>query len=780
MPRTVAELLAEASNRDEILAAFFAFARQFFDYSALFVVQDDLAEGREAHGPGATTAEVERISLALEEPGLYAETRRLGIARVTSLDANDADRALAARLRRPEGAPCVVLPLSIRRRVVLILHGDRSGDAVTLEDLPELLGVVPRVGEAFERLILRRKVGRAGETQMPEAATPAATSIPRAAAIPRDAARALAAIASAGVSVAPGPITAEKVAALDVEAPPQPPIAATSPASPPAVQAAAQGAAASVVPARSVPGAADALAMLGVPRSAPPPPMPGRTQRPAQVEHDDVIVEVSAAPPDDDDAEDQDADDRDVTVEVSATSRDDDEDDDRDVTVEVSATSRDDDDEDDDRDVTVEVSATPLDDDDADSDDEDEHPTSPGRVTAPTAVAVPPSDPAHARRGGYSLKDVADEVVAVRPPAATKPTSDRASPRQDPRRDGSSTTRDEQIRVGNAARPASKPSLTRDTRPDSPNSHARRRSAPPATASRHREPSVIVDMGDQVEALLDELTSMSPDGPPTFFDRLLRIGDAALPALAQRFPGGLWFDRHAPHTRPPRGRDVSAIARALTIFHERAVPYLPGLLDASEQDIRYYATLVAADLPHPTLVEALGRRLFDTDAGTRVLALDVIKGFAHFPEFATLREELRTTARVLHRDLTRRRTAIRALAELRDAQAVPMLLAVLDDDDEGVRGEAHRALVTLTRQDFGLQRKRWEPWAEKHARAHRIEWLIDALLHDDESLRAAAGDELKRVTQEYYGYHPGSPRRERERVHRKYQQWWESEGRARF
>jgi hypothetical protein len=291
---------------------------------------------------------------------------------------------------------------------------------------------------------------------------------------------------------------------------------------------------------------------------------------------------------------------------------------------------------------------------------------------------------------------------------------------------------------------------------------------------------VIVDMGDQVEALLDELTAMSPDGPPTIFDRLLRMGDAALPALVQRFPGGLWFDRHAPHTRAPRGRDVSAVARALTIFRERAVPYLPGLLDASERDVRYYATLVAADLPHPTLIEALGRRLFDADAGTRVLALDVIKGFAQFRECGALLDELRTTARVLHRDLTRRRTAIRALAELRDAQAVPMLLAVLDDEDEGVRGEAHRALVTLTRQDFGLQRKRWEPWAEKRARAHRVEWLIDALLNDDETLRAAAGDELKRVTQEYYGYHAASPRRERERVHRKYQQWWESEGRARF
>jgi hypothetical protein len=291
---------------------------------------------------------------------------------------------------------------------------------------------------------------------------------------------------------------------------------------------------------------------------------------------------------------------------------------------------------------------------------------------------------------------------------------------------------------------------------------------------------VIVDMGGPIEAALDELVAMPPDGPATLVDRLLRMGDAVLPVLAQRFPGGLWFDRHAPHSRPPRGRDVSPIARALLAFRERAAPYVSSLLDANDREVRYYATLVAADLLHPALVDALGRRLFDADTSTRVVALDALKGFAHFTEFGALLGELRTTARVLHRDLARRRTAIRALAELRDAQAVPMLLAVLDDEDEGVRGEAHRALVTVTRQDFGVQRRRWDPWAEKRARAHRVEWLIDALLHDDETLRTAAGEELKRVTQEYYGYHPASPRRERERVHRKYQQWWETEGRARF
>ena len=57
---------------------------------------------------------------------------------------------------------------------------------------------------------------------------------------------------------------------------------------------------------------------------------------------------------------------------------------------------------------------------------------------------------------------------------------------------------------------------------------------------------------------------------------------------------------------------------------------------------------------------------------------------------------------------------------------------------------------------------------------------MDSLMHSDKHIRAAAGDELQAITQEYYGYHALAPRRDRERVRRKYQEWWTSKGRARF
>ena len=65
-------------------------------------------------------------------------------------------------------------------------------------------------------------------------------------------------------------------------------------------------------------------------------------------------------------------------------------------------------------------------------------------------------------------------------------------------------------------------------------------------------------------------------------------------------------------------------------------------------------------------------------------------------------------------------------------------------------------------------------------RANRVEWLIEALLHAEESVRTLAGEELKLLTQQYFGYHPALPRKDRELAQRKYREWWELEGRVFF
>ena len=64
--------------------------------------------------------------------------------------------------------------------------------------------------------------------------------------------------------------------------------------------------------------------------------------------------------------------------------------------------------------------------------------------------------------------------------------------------------------------------------------------------------------------------------------------------------------------------------------------------------------------------------------------------------------------------------------ELRDASAVPDLIAATERDHTTAE-EARRALVQITKHDFGLKARKWRGWWEKHKERPRIEWMLDGL-----------------------------------------------------
>ena len=67
-----------AQEPEEALALFFDFAQQYFTYSALFVVHGDLAEGRDAFGPGAPRARVAGVGVTLDLPSCLSQARARG------------------------------------------------------------------------------------------------------------------------------------------------------------------------------------------------------------------------------------------------------------------------------------------------------------------------------------------------------------------------------------------------------------------------------------------------------------------------------------------------------------------------------------------------------------------------------------------------------------------------------------------------------------------------------------------------------------------------------
>jgi hypothetical protein len=390
-----------------------------------------------------------------------------------------------------------------------------------------------------------------------------------------------------------------------------------------------------------------------------------------------------------------------------------------------------------------------------------------GRPSARRHVSHATTDPPSHRRPRSSSPPGAASGWRAAPAPSSTP---RHSVPSDARRenDGSALSHDV-VSLGPGA-PISAP----------PNAHlepAGRRwaPAPPPTASEDSLPSVIVDLGDDVEALIAALRDAGPDDERLILP-VLGAGEAALPALAREFPGNLWFDRNEPHARVPAGRDLSAVARAFVAFGQRSVAYLIPLLEHEDADRRYYATILASEFVHPDLVQPVGRRIFDSDPGVRsnaYRALSVL--YACEVEFMQLIERLRASARD-GRKLAPQVISVEALGRLRDVDSFEFFVSLLDSPEDRVIRAAHASLVRLSCQDFGTNKKKWTAWYDKHGDLHRVEWLIAGLMHPDERLRRRASDELKHLTQEYFGYDPGLSKKEREAVQKKYRTWWQSVG----
>lgn len=279
-----------------------------------------------------------------------------------------------------------------------------------------------------------------------------------------------------------------------------------------------------------------------------------------------------------------------------------------------------------------------------------------------------------------------------------------------------------------------------------------------------------------VDELLDIVEQRRPAELEVAFDEAIARASEVLPALAARFPGELEFDRYAVTGRPLRAAQYGGLLELVTRLGAAATDLLLDKLVAPARDVRFYATVCITELRPRSALPALIDRLFDPDFGVRVCAIEALLGYPARdlePGLARIRQALHAD------DAQRVAAAAHAVAELADREAVPDLLAALARGDRFAE-VARRALVALTKQDLGTNERKWQRWWEENTRRHRLEWLIDALLHKESELRTAAIAELRRLTGESLGYEAEAPRRERELGHRRWLAWWLEAGRQRF
>jgi hypothetical protein len=298
------------------------------------------------------------------------------------------------------------------------------------------------------------------------------------------------------------------------------------------------------------------------------------------------------------------------------------------------------------------------------------------------------------------------------------------------------------------------------------------------TSTELRLPTVIVDVAADCKTLLEQLLA----GDATASDRLVQAGAAAVPVLVAAFPGPL----DTPSSRRassglPRASECGPVLKTLAKLGSDSVPFLVVRTNDADPQVRGWATRLLGEIPNADSAHAVARRFFDGDVEVRRSALAAARLFVSSPDtIATLVAELGITAEDRMKPTAVRLTAMEMLAELRHAQAVPYLVLALTDNPVDIVQAARRALVILSRQDFGTVAATWSDWWRGASPRHRIEWLIDSLTHESPEIRRAAGEELKALTREYFGYYDDLPPAERLQAQQKYREWWDTRGKARF
>jgi MshEN domain len=659
--------LFEADSRDDVIGAFFDFASQYFEYSALFALQGDLAEGRDAHGPGADPERIRAIGIPLDLPSVLSSAKNARTFRLLTLASDGLDASLSKDIEREPGRVVLILPIILRGRCVLLLYGDHGQNDVVLDEVGDVIAFSPLINAALERVIMKRKLSARREVA---AEVGTAMPLPLSEIQKRRRHRL--------------PAIEQRVEAL-----------------------------ARAIDATSTSGEHSRVPSTGEesPQAKTPPPSAGPPETAA------ASPAALAPPPTRDDSPQ-------AKTRVSP----------------VVAVGR--------SDAAAEDQPFPL-----------TRRTPSGRVV-PIVAPPPSSDNPEAVDAGWDAEAQPETHGA----ATTKPDGQK-------RRSTQPFEREAELRsdVGHEA-------------PLAPSS--RQLAVGPSPPFRRQDakdrllPSVIVDVDADCKSLVLRLL----EGDEWAADRLVQIGDPAVSVLVAQFPGPIQPDRYRRFADPgSQASECGPVLHTIARMGVVAVPFLVVRTADRDAVVRRWATWLLGEMPNADSARAVARRFSDSDADVRRAALAAGRMMQSDVESRTaLRDGLATLAAEPSQALEVRHGSIEAMANLRDPRGVPRLIPLLKTEDGPIVRSVHWALSTLARQDFGTDPKAWYSWWQEHSDRHRVEWLIDALMHASIEIRRAAGDELKALTKEYFGYYEDLPSAERERAQLAYREWWESKGKAEF
>ncbi|ABS24488.1 general secretion pathway protein GspE [Anaeromyxobacter sp. Fw109-5] len=199
-----------------------------------------------------------------------------------------------------------------------------------------------------------------------------------------------------------------------------------------------------------------------------------------------------------------------------------------------------------------------------------------------------------------------------------------------------------------------------------------------------------------------------------------------------------------------------------------AAPAIPDELDALEIDVD--ESVVAPNTPPALLAD----RALDADPAVAAAACAALAARRREPAAREASERLRRA--LLSGIEARARRAARALGALRDVDAIPLLVQVLETSAPEPARAAADALADITLQRLGTDARAWLGWWKQNRGRGRAEWLFSGLTSQERETRVAAAVELSGVAPPPVAYSADLPPAERESAARAWAGWWSRSG----
>ncbi len=283
-------------------------------------------------------------------------------------------------------------------------------------------------------------------------------------------------------------------------------------------------------------------------------------------------------------------------------------------------------------------------------------------------------------------------------------------------------------------------------------------------------PTVPVDPAALVGAYL--VSSRGTGDRADLLGKLVERAAEVAPILCEQLPGPLDVAPEALAATP--AYQQGPVFAAVAALGPATLKPLLALLADPVPARRRAATALLGQLGDPSAFLPLTERCFDHDAAVAEAARTALGLHRRDPTMKPVPQKLRRA--LLSGLADKAAPAARAIAALRDAESIPLLIQALEGSDAGTAAASADALAAITMQRHGVKARDWLMWWKQNRARSRTEWLFGALTSGDRDLRLQAAGELREAAATPVSYSADLPESERQAAAQAWQRWFTQGG----